>query len=86
MHWQDKMKEERKKENPLNLKIGQYIVRKIAREIPIGQYLFCIDAGFCGSFVNAQWLAKEHRRFIVSVSANQPKWLFGSFLHNGKFL
>jgi hypothetical protein len=66
-----------------NLKFGQFIVQKIEQVYPPGQYLFALDAGCCGTFYNAQYLSSRHRRFLVSVPATQPTWLWTKFMHKG---
>jgi hypothetical protein len=72
--------------NPQNLLLGQVIVRQLEMHVPLGQYQFIIDAGYCGTFDNTQYLHSKQRRFLISVSKDQPSWLFSSFLHKGNII
>jgi hypothetical protein len=87
MYWSDEIRKAMKEEggNPLNLKFGQFIVQKLEEAYPHGQYLFVLDAGCCGTYLNAQYLNAQQRRFLTSVTANQPNWLWTKYMHIGLY-
>jgi hypothetical protein len=88
MYWSDDIRKMCKdpNQNSEKLKFGEFIVKKIEEDYPEGRYLFVIDAGCCGTYNNAQYLDSKERNFLVSVTANQPSWLWAKCLHKCKCL